>query len=49
MSGTGSNHPERSNPDPERRMSHFLSYVDVSFDSLGMFVSFGLPLGTGKL
>ena len=37
MNGTGSNHSEWINSDPERQMLHtFYQFVDISFESSGM-------------
>ena len=42
MDGAGYNYSEWGNPDAERQMSHFLSSVNVSFESSDMCVSFGI-------
>lgn len=36
MDGSGNNHPERGYPDPEKLMSHFLLWINISFGSLNL-------------
>lgn len=44
MDGAKNNHSELGNPDLERRICYFLSFVDANIESLDMWASFGIPI-----